>query len=207
MHFVRLAEEQIPNEVRLYEIRKQHGTNALERCTYEKAKTEPIIRKPATLNKDGDVAKMSALEFAAKMERLIRQEQYGEALFQLEENLKSNPGDPILLHLKGVAHGYAKEPHKALECFRQLTIDHPEVGQGWYQMSCALVELGRNEEAISVLRKAIDLDPNDASIAFNLGVQLYKVQQAKEEALVHLRRAERLGHRRARQAIAEVESQ
>lgn len=33
-HFVRLAEKHIPNEVSLYEIRKKHGTNALERCRY-----------------------------------------------------------------------------------------------------------------------------------------------------------------------------
>lgn len=141
------------------------------------------------------------------MERLIRQERYGEALFQLDENLKSHPGDSILLFWKGVAYGYAKEPSKALDCFKQLTEQHPKVAQGWYQMSCALVELKRHEEAIGALRKCTNLDPNDASAAFNLGVQLFKVQQAREEALVHLRRAERLGHRRARQAIAEVESQ
>jgi len=205
-HFVRLAEEHIPNEVKLYEIRKRQGTNALERCKCENAKTTPSIRQPAVLNSKGENANMSAQEFAAKVERLIRQEHYGEALFQIEENLKTNVGNPILLHLKGVALGYAKEPHKALECFRQITDGHPEIAQGWYQMSCALVELGRNEEAIDALRKAVGLDPNDASAAFNLGVQLYKVKQAKEEALVHLRSAERLGHRRARQAITEVES-
>jgi Flp pilus assembly protein TadD len=72
-------------------------------------------------------------------------------------------------------------------------------------MSVALGELERHEEALSALREAFKLNPNDASTAFNLGTTLLRVQETPDEALSYLRRAEDLGHRRARQVIAYVE--
>ena len=104
-----------------------------------------------------------------------------------------------------LAYGFSKQPEKALECFIALTDAHPDDAQGWYQVSVALDELGRNEEALSALRKAFKLDQNDASIAFNLGMTLSRVQDTPDEALVYLRRAEDLGHRRAHQTIAYLE--
>jgi Flp pilus assembly protein TadD len=84
----------------------------------------------------------------------------------------------------------------------------PESSQGWYQVSCALTELGRHDEAVDALRRAFELNPNDASTALNLGIELLRIQKPTEEALIYLRRAEQLGHRRASQiidSIAELE--
>ena len=50
-----------------------------------------------------------------------------------------------------------------------------------------------------------DSIPNDPSIALNLGVHLVGEDETCAEGLMHLRRAEKLGHRRARRIIDEVE--
>ncbi len=207
MHYIQLAEQYVPNEVKLFQIRKIHGTNSIERIPLDPHLTSPSrTEHPRNSQKQSDEA-MNAQEFAANMERLIRQENYGEALFQINENLKNSPDEPMLLHLKGVAHGFAKQPEKALECFKSLTEMFPDVAQGWYQMSCALVELEMHEEAVGSLKRAFDLDPNDASIAFNYGINLLRVQDTPDEGLFYLKRAEVLGHRRAHQIIADIEEQ
>ncbi len=148
---------------------------------------------------------MSADEFVAKMERLTRQERYGDVIFQVEENLKDDPDDPTLLDIKGVAHGMAQEPKKALACFQKITEKHPEIARGWYQTACALIGLNRREEAVEALKKAYEIDPNDASTALNLGVELFNTQADKKKALVFLEQAKRLGHHRAHSVIAEIE--
>jgi Protein of unknown function (DUF2971)/Tetratricopeptide repeat len=203
--YIHLAEEHIPNGVRLFQIRKKHGTNALERVPLETPVTSPRCVRRADNDESRDSEAMSLQDFAARMERLIRQEKYGEALFQIDENLKRDDGSPVLLSLKGTAHGYAGQHDRALECFTKLTEAHPEVAQAWYQKSCALSELGRHEEALGSLQKAFKLDPNDASTAFNMGMELLRVQTTPEEALRFLRLAEHLGHRRAHQAISLIE--
>jgi tetratricopeptide (TPR) repeat protein len=205
-HYIQLAEEHVPNAVRLFQIQKKYGTSSLERVPFEKPLTSPKHVSRLRGSEGPDVEALDAREFVAKMERLIRQEKYGEVIFQTEENLKRNPHSPILLSLKGTAHGYAGQHDKALECFKELTENYPDVAQGWYQMSCAFVELGRHEEAVSALRTAFALDPNDASTALNLGVELLHVQDTPYEALIYLRRAEKLGHRRAHQIIADIEA-
>jgi len=205
-HYIRLAEEHVPNAVRLFEIRKKHGTNALERVPSEPSATTPKHAARPRGGAASEVAELGAEEFVAKMERLLREERYGEVIFQTEENLKRHPGSPVLLGLKGTAHGSAGDHGKALECFREITENYPGVAHGWYQMSCAFVALKRHEEAVDALRKAFALDPNDASTALNLGVELLHVQDTPDEALIYLRRAERLGHRRAHQIIKEIEA-
>jgi tetratricopeptide (TPR) repeat protein len=207
-HYIELAEQHVPNEVRLFEIRKRRGTNSFERVPFGKEFTSPRPVECTNSNELQDTERLSLQEFVGKMERLIRQEKYGDALFNIDENLRQNPDSPVLLHLKGVAHGYANQHDKALECFRALTKVEPESSQGWYQVSCALTELGRHDEAVDALRRAFELNPNDASTALNLGIELLRIQKPTEEALIYLRRAEQLGHRRASQiidSIAELE--
>ena len=204
-HYIHLAEEHVPNEVRLFQMRRVHGSNSLTRCRMETPSTTPkhtgktsptVVQHSETLNHK---------EFVSRMERMLQQATYGEVLFQVNENLKHNPDSPVLLHLKGVAHGYAQQHEKALECFTRLTEVCPDVAQSWYQVACALVELGRRQEAVIPLKRAFQLDPNEKSIAFNLGVVLLQVQENPDEALVYLRRAESLGHRRAHQVISDIE--
>jgi tetratricopeptide (TPR) repeat protein len=204
-HYINLLELNIPYPVSLFEIKKIHGTNSLERVLYEKAQSSPNLSLRPVPPPTKDIIEIPAEVFLEKMEHLIINGNYGEAISQIQENLHSNPNDCSLLNLLGVAYGMAQEPETALQCFQRITEIFPEGSHGWYQQACALTELNRDEESVQSLMKAYELNSSDASTALNLGVQLIKTGSDSKEALFYLKRAERLGHRRASQIIAEVE--
>ena len=205
-HYIDIVEAHIPYPVKFFEMRKRHGTNALDRLVYEIAESSPKI---AALPDDpppfvDDKREMTEAEFIAKMERLIRQGNYGEVIFQVQENLNNNPDNGALLNLMGIACGMAQQPDKALECFNKITKLYPDLGHGWYQAACALIELDRNEEALEALKKAYAINPKDLSTVFNLGIVLFKTGGEPHEAIGYLKQAERLGHRRAHEVITEI---
>lgn len=207
-HYINLAEAHIPNSVRLFEMRKKPGTSGLERVPFEVPFTSPRLAAapPPTPSTVDVTTTLDGREFFCKMERFLREGNYAEVIFQTDGNLKDHPDSLPLLSLKGTAHGYAGQPEKALECFTKVTKAHPTFGQGWYQLSCALVQLKQVEKALEALRQASVLEPNDPSVALNLGVLLSTQADTREEALRVLRRADQLGHRRARRLIADLEA-
>jgi tetratricopeptide (TPR) repeat protein len=203
-HYIELLETNVPNEVQLFEMRLKHGTNSLERVPMETSPTTPRLLSANTPQSSDEPERLSPREFAARMEQLIQQERYGEVIYQTGENLKQDPSAPVLLHLKAVAHGRAHQHAEAYELFKKLTELFPRVAAGWYGMACALESLSQPDKAVPLLQRAADLDPNDASIALNLGVHLVRNRATQEQGIAHLRRAEKLGHRRARQIIDQV---
>lgn len=204
-HYIKIAEQYVPNRVRLYEMRKIHGTNALERVPFEIQVTQPRCKiHPARVSQD-EPQELIPEQFAAKIESLIKQQKIGDALFAVDENLENHPDSPILWSLKGMVHGAAGQHDQALVWFKKLTDEYPDIAQGWYQLAVAFTQLGRLEEAVTTLRRAVELDPNDPSAVFNLGNLLTRNWANVEEGLNYLRSAERLGHRRAHAKIAEVE--
>jgi hypothetical protein len=205
-HYIDLLESHVPNEVQLFEIRKMHGTNSLERARMDPQLSRPrhsIGRKEKDSEQTG--MEMPLEEFAARMQQLTQQERYGEVIYQTGENLKMNPSSPVLLHIKATAHGLAQDHHEALKIFRELADRYPNVAAGWYGMACALDSLGKADEAVPLLQRASQLEPNDSSIALNLGNHLVGKDETRAEGLMCLRRAEKLGHRRARRIIDDVE--
>jgi tetratricopeptide (TPR) repeat protein len=204
-HYIRLTEENVPYPVNFYIIQKKPHSNALERVVFQQPVSTPNIISKSKKILDGFRQETTAKDFSANMERLIRQEMYGEVIFQIDENLKNHPTDAMLLNLKGTAHGLAQEPEKALACFIKLTELCPEIARSWYQKSCALIDLKRDEEALEALRIAYQLDSSDSSTTFNLAIQLLKTSDASKEALEYLKRAEKLGHRRAHSLILQLE--
>lgn len=203
-HYINLIEENILNEVRLYRIVKSPGTNKLKRIEHDKTVSQPDLQK-ISLKVKTPKKQFSTEEFKDKLERLLQQERYGEVIFQTEENLKTHPESPTLLHFKGVAHGLSNQPVKALECFSKYCELYPDIGQAWYQKSCSLIELGRHEEALQDLVKAYKLDKTDPSIPYNLAIEIIMVNNDLEEALKYLKIADRLGHRKSIFLINEIE--
>jgi tetratricopeptide (TPR) repeat protein len=204
-HYVKIIEEHVPYSVSLYQMRKKHGTNELERTPFEKSRSSPQKSSNPVQNTNNHQERFTAEEFNTKMERLIRQEKYGEVIFQVDENLRTYPNNADLLNLKGMAHGFSQEPEKALECFQKITELHPQVAHGWYQKACALIDLKRDKEAIESLKIAYKLNPNDASIAFNLGIEILKTDGSPKDALTYFIKAEKLGHRKAHSYISDIE--
>lgn len=206
-HYIELLESHVPNDVQLFEMRIRHGTNSMERVPLD-----PPLARSRRPPREEDASSgekpepLSLDEFAARMQQLVQQERYGEVIFQTEENLKLNPGSAALLHMKATAHGLAHEHAKAYDLFRELADRYPDVAAGWYGMACAVESMGKLDDVVPLLRRAYALEPDDPSITLNLGVHLVRDPETRAEGLTFLRQAEKLGHRRARRIINEVES-
>ncbi|MGC2029494.1 MAG: tetratricopeptide repeat protein [Steroidobacteraceae bacterium] len=71
---------------------------------------------------------------------------------------------------------------------RDLTERHPERGVGWKVLGALLWAENQREEALSAMRTAVSLLPNDAEVRCNLGVALSKMERY-DEAEIWLRQA------------------
>ncbi|MBU2934498.1 MULTISPECIES: DUF2971 domain-containing protein [Pacificibacter] len=199
-HYIELLRDHSDNEVRLFKIKKRDGGNTLERVELEPPILQPRARSLPD-NKLEQPREMSEKELAAWMEQLIQKEMYGEVIFQTAENLSRSPDSPLLRHIKATAHGLAGEHDKALIEYKTLSNSFPEVAAGWYGMACAYEAMGQLEKVVALLRTAYNLNETDPSITLNLGVHLVSDKQTLEEGMTLLRKADELGHRRARQII------
>jgi Flp pilus assembly protein TadD len=75
-------------------------------------------------------------------------------------------------------------------CLESVRI-RPDRVEARYNLGTLLLELGRNNEAVTELSEAVRLDPNDADAEKNLGVALVK-QGNRELALSHFSKATQL---------------
>ncbi|SOB79128.1 Tetratricopeptide repeat-containing protein [Sphingomonas guangdongensis] len=203
-HYIELLESHVPNAVSLFEIRPVAGTNAFERVPLDPSATQSRAA-PRAVQERNETGALPIEEFIKRMERLMQEERYGEVIYQTGQNLKRSPDAAIFLHIKANAHGMAQEHEEAREIFDNLSKTYPDNGQVWYGLACSLEALGRMSEVVPALRRAAELDNKDASIALNLGVHLARDLETQAEAVEYLRKAQRLGHRRAARIIAEVQ--
>lgn len=201
-----MAERNVPNEVLLYEIKVKPGSNEIERVPYKQSKTTPLMPlETEHFNKDGNkVTKLSIEQFCHEVIGLIKKEDIEEALYQLNNNLKDFPDAPHLLNLKGMAFGVNGQHEEALTMFQKLDALFPNNPENLYQQSCALSALNRNLEAIQLLRRANELEHNDSSIPFNLGLEIIKTGGDIAEAKLFLNTAKLMGHSKARQIINDL---
>ncbi|MFL6846471.1 MAG: DUF2971 domain-containing protein [Allosphingosinicella sp.] len=205
--YIELIEEHTPNDVLLFEMRKVRGTNRLERVpltqpvAHGRSETIPLDVAPPARTSSGALDPQT---FAARMQELLLAGDFDEIILQTGDNLKRYPTDPMLNALKAQAHGFARDHDKAYQHFERLSELLPEAADAWFGMGVALIQMGRSAEAIGPLKRAYELDPNDASHALNLGVLLLD-EGSIDEGLACLRQADRLGHRRAGRIISEVE--
>ena len=200
-HYISLLKANAPNEVFLFEMRRKHGTNQLERVPLKPDRIEGRGAPIRTLQAAEPGREFSARDFGMWMQQLLEKENYGEVIFQTGENLKRDPTSGMLLHLKATAHGLAHQHEEAYRIFEKLTELYPESAGGWYGLACALESMGELERVVELLRKAEHLAPNDPSIVLNLGSHLARNLDTYTEGITYLERAETLGHRRARQVI------
>ncbi len=111
---------------------------------------------------------------------------YGTAIAQIAE---PGPADWSLFYFRGIAFERTKEWEKAEADFRralELSPDQPLVlnylGYSWVDMGVNL------EEAMDMIRKAVELRPNDGYIVDSLGWAHYRLGEY-EEAVKELERA------------------
>lgn len=204
-HYIDLLEAHVLNPVLLFEMRAKPGTSRLERVPLDRPATEP---RPAakTLAADAEtVTEMSSQDFVARLQQLLQQRNYEEVIFQVDENLEDHPDDPLMLDMKATAYGLAQDHEVAYSIYKRLSELYPEAPAGWYGMCCALEAMGQLDRCVELLERAYQLDPNDSSFSLNLGAHLLNDPERRAEGLDYLRKAHRLGHRRAQRMINDAE--
>jgi len=85
------------------------------------------------------------------------------AAWQFYERMaKRAPGSPVARYYYGVALGYQNRNSDALAQFRDVRRLDPNFAEAYYAEFGTLWDLGKPEEAISVLEQWVNLHPNDA---------------------------------------------
>jgi len=201
-HYLDLIEEYVAGDVAIYDVEKTPDASALKR------KLSHVVRgrgRAETLRSQGSDERLgTAGTFGAHIESLIRARRYDAALDDLDRHLAKDPHDALVLAQKATALGLSGKPEEALEIYESLCDRFPDIADGWYQRGVALTDLNRLPEAIVCYRRALALNPVDASTNFNLGCVLVHTGEV-DEALAHLRAALREGHPKADALIAELD--
>ena len=78
---------------------------------------------------------------------------------------------------------------RALACFRRALERRPGLVRAWRQMGGVLVSIGRQEEGVAAIRRALDLDPQDAGALAAMGRALFIGEARFGDAADYLERA------------------
>lgn len=116
------------------------------------------------------------------------QGEYGEAIVSFSVALRLDPSDATALSTRGAAYYQLGRWDRSLADYRALRTVAPDSATGPYGELRALVRLGRDEEARSLITSRLANDPTDA-VALDALVRLDKQAGAPGEALSALDRA------------------
>jgi tetratricopeptide (TPR) repeat protein len=120
-------------------------------------------------------------------------ERFGEAadIYSKAIALISNPGaaDWTLFYFRGIAHERTKQWVKAEDDFRRALELSPDQPLVLNYLGYSLVDMGRSlEEAMEMIKKAVELRPTDGYIVDSLGWAYYRLGQY-DKAVEELERA------------------
>lgn len=79
------------------------------------------------------------------------------------------------------------EQYSTLAAYDLITQLHPESPKSWYNKACVLSRLGRYEQAIEAINKAIEIDPEYANAWKKKGTILYKLGKKSESDAAYAR--------------------
>jgi Flp pilus assembly protein TadD len=126
------------------------------------------------------------------LEVLDRAGHLAEALALLEEAARKHPDSPAVLFARASALDRAGRIPEALAAMRKVMAVAPAHAGALNYVGYTMAERGGDlREAEGLLRRAVQLRPDDGAIADSLGFCLFK-EGRTEEALTELRRAVRL---------------
>ncbi|PID81682.1 hypothetical protein CSA17_04735 [bacterium DOLJORAL78_65_58] len=97
----------------------------------------------------------------------------------LEEAVALDADNPNLRGYLGVAWARTGKPLRALELMDEALLEDPAAATIWFNRGLLNAELQRWDQALSDLRKAYELDPDNARIP----IQLQRVSRARQAAL------------------------
>lgn len=115
---------------------------------------------------------------------LLRAGKHAEAMARVDKLLAAKPGDAKARFLKGVIHTDQGETRAAIEIFRKLTEDHPELPEPYNNLAVIYASQGEYDQARLALEKSIRTHPSYATAYENLGdVYARLASQAYDKAL------------------------
>lgn len=88
---------------------------------------------------------------------------------QIKEFMDRNASCSILMLLQADLYQFAGNPKASQEIYRRIVKQQPEWPRPHINYGLALLSTGQVDNAISVLERAVSLDPNDAKAALLLG--------------------------------------
>ncbi|MFL5310376.1 MAG: tetratricopeptide repeat protein [Myxococcales bacterium] len=126
------------------------------------------------------------------LEAFERAGRSGAALTMLEEGARKHPDSPALLYARASALDRAGRVPEALAAMRKVLAVAPAHAGALNYVGYVMTEQGGDlREAEGLLRRAVQLRPDDGAVADSLGFCLLKEGRV-EPALAELRRADRL---------------
>ena len=119
----------------------------------------------------------------------VEEERYGEADRVLNRALDSYPGNPSVRYAKALLYQERGRLRRSATALEQLVEDYPEDAGFLNALGYLLTdELGRHDEALPLLRRALAAEPDNAAIIDSMGWVLFHLGEL-ETALEYLERA------------------
>jgi tetratricopeptide (TPR) repeat protein len=120
----------------------------------------------------------------ADVSRLMKANQFPEALAKAEQYLASKPRDPQMRFLKGVIQTETGKATDAIATFTKITEDYPELPEPYNNMAVLYAGQNQFDKARAALEMAIRTNPSYATAHENLGdVYARLASQAYSKAL------------------------
>ena len=118
------------------------------------------------------------------------QEKYAQAIGQFMKVLGLEPANTTALCLLGSVYADSNDPSKAIEVFRHVLQIEPQNSEALNSLGYLYAESGFHlDEAISLVHKAIEIDPGNGAYYDTLGWALYKKGNFAE-SLMSLQKAQ-----------------
>lgn len=120
----------------------------------------------------------------AEASKLLRAGQHQQALERVNKALAAKPADPQGRFLKGVIYAEQGNAGAAVEIFRKLTEDYPELPEPYNNLAVVYASQGQYDKARAALEQSIRTHPSYATAYENLGDVYAKLaSQAYDKAL------------------------
>jgi len=120
----------------------------------------------------------------ADVSRLMRANQYPDAMAKAEQYLASKPRDPQMRFLKGVIQTETGKTGDAIATFTKITEDYPELPEPYNNLAVLYAGQSQFDKARAALEMAIRTNPSYATAHENLGdVYARLASQAYSKAL------------------------
>lgn len=120
----------------------------------------------------------------ADVSRLMRSNQYPDAMSKAEQYLVSKPRDPQMRFLKGVIQTETGKAGDAIATFTNITEDYPELPEPYNNLAVLYAGQSQFDKARAALEMAIRTNPSYATAHENLGdVYARLASQAYSKAL------------------------